>query len=221
MDKKDKGKKINTKLEKLKKNYDDKNISQCIDLAKKFNQQMIEHGEKLVGLLWYLEKTKRYKEYEGYEQLGFDVFISEICYIPYNRYRQIAYAYNWYPKESKEFGPDVIQQVKQAVGVAKTPEILDEIEKKISSIKKPIKRRKIISDIIQKYKPKRYVSNDTKSYWKKEAENWKSKYEKAWDEIRTLQKENNELKEQLMKQRLPIENLGEIRKIVERTVQLM
>lgn len=124
-------------LKKMKAEYDKKPITECVGLVKKFNDEMIQRGEQLVGLLWYLEKTKRYKEYDGYKKLDFKVFVWEACHITYNRYRELAYAYNWFPVEAKELGPHTIQMIRDRVGVTNMPKVLSEIKSAVSDVKNP------------------------------------------------------------------------------------
>lgn len=200
--------------EEFKKKYGGKKVEELVKLAKNFNDQMIQNGEELVGLLWYLEKKKRFREYKGYEKLDFKVFLFEICHIPYNRYRQLVYAYNWYPVESREYGPQTIQTIREKVGSTKIPKILAEIKKNVSKAKTPDKRREAISDIIKKHTPPKKVvpATDTKSYWRR-------KYDELLDKYKMLEKENNEMRAQLAKQRVPLENLQKVRDIVQVAVQ--
>jgi hypothetical protein len=205
------------KLDKLKKQYDGKSVSQCVKIAKNLNTKMIEQGEKLVDLLWYLEKTKRFKEFAGYEKMAFADFISEVCLIPYNRYKQIAWAYNWYSKESREYGPQTIQKIREAVGVTKVPAVLKEIKTKLNTAKPKavVKKREIVSDIIKSHTPKKVTNQtDTKAYWKKEAHRWERIAKNHVDEIRELTKEINELKSQLAKNRVPLEAFHQVRELV-------
>jgi len=200
---------VNTKLKKLKDEHDGKSVGDCVQLAKELNLQIIENGEKLINILWYLEKTKRYKEYGGYKKLGFDVFVGEICMIPYNRYRQMAYAYNWFPAESREFGPQTIQKIRENVtSIKKLPEILDEIKKKTAKIRNPLKKREIISGIIKSHSaPKKESDGDTKSYWRQ-------KYKDLWDKYQVLVRENNELSAQLSRQMTTVERIGKIKEVL-------
>jgi len=188
-------------LKKFTRKYKNKSITECVELAKSYNEEMIQRGEQLVGLLWYLEKTKRFKEYEGYEKLGFKDFVWEICHIPYNRYRELAYAYNWYPQESRELGPQTIQTIRSRVGVMKIPKVLAEIKKAVEKVNDPLKRREAVNNIIEKHSPpkpkSRTAPEDTKAYWK-------AKYEKLYADYMALLKENKELHEQLERQKGPI-----------------
>jgi hypothetical protein len=155
-------------LKKMKAEYDKKPITECVGLVKKFNDEMIQRGEQLVGLLWYLEKTKRYKEYDGYKKLDFKVFVWEACHITYNRYRELAYAYNWFPVEAKELGPHTIQMIRDRVGVTNMPKVLSEIKSAVSDVKNPEKKREVIGKVVDKHSPPKTKAkgNDNKAYWK-------------------------------------------------------
>jgi len=109
---------------------------------------------------------------EGYKKLGFDVFIDEICNIRYNRYRQLAYAYNWYPKECYEFGPQTIQSIlEKKISRAEIPQVIAEIKGSVAKVKSPEKRRIAINQVIEKHMPpkKETSGEDTKAYWRQKA----------------------------------------------------
>lgn len=180
-------------LKKLKAIHDKKPITECIKLVKKFNDEMIQRGEELVSLLWYLEKTKRYQEYDGYKNLDFKVFVWEACHIPYNRYRELAYAYNWFPVESRELGPQVIQSIRSKVGVSKIPKVLSEVKAAVAKITKPEKRREAIDQVIKKHTPPSKTKSDvdTKAYY------WRDRCMKAESKAKSLEGENRTLREQL------------------------
>ena len=195
----------------LEKKYKHKSIDECIKLAKKYNEEMIQRGEKLIGLLWYLQKTKRYQEIKAYKNLSFEDFVWEACHITYHRYRQLAYAYNWYPVEAREYGPHTIQTIRSKVGVVKIPQVLSEIKAAVQKVKDdPHKKRQAIDTVINKYTPPKKIvpDTDTKSYWK-------TKYEKLWDQHQVLLKENNALKQQIDRQKAPISALNEIKKMLQ------
>lgn len=195
-------------MKKLEKEYKEKSVEECVVLAKKLNEEMVKSGENLVGLLWYLEKSKRYQEFDGYKQLGFGVFVSEICHISYNRYRELVYAYNWYPKESRELGPQTIQAIRSKVGVTKIPKVLKEIKATTGRIKDPLKKRAAISAVIEKHavpnSKKIKTIEDTKGYWKR-------KYDALLEKTRMLEKENQELRAQIERQKAPITAFMDIR----------
>ena len=216
-------------LAKMKKKYDGKSVAACVKTAKKFNEKLIENGRELVLLLWYLEKTKRFKEYKGYEKQSFETFLNEVCLVPYNRYRQIAYAYNWFPKEAKKYGPQTIQTIRQKVdSVTKIPKVLKEIDTTVKKLEEknnvnnkapsPLKTRQVINEVIEKYaKPKTVNKNDTKAYWRAQAKEWEKIASERWDKIQALTKEVNQLREQLARNRKPLENYSKIRGFFENT----
>jgi len=187
-------------LKKLNKQYKQKPITECIDLAKKWNEELIQSGEKLVGLLWYLEKSKKFREYDGYDKLSFRDFVWEVVHISYNRYRELAYAYNWYPQESRELGPQTIQAIRSKVGVTKIPQVLSEIKAAVAELKEPAKIRQTITGILDKHsppKPKKKGGENT-------AAHWRHKYEKLYADYQSLLAENKELHAQIERQKGPI-----------------
>lgn len=192
-------------LTEMKKRYGNLTAEEAVELVKKLNDDMISRGEELVGLLWYLEKSGLYKQYNGYKKLPFKVFVWEACHIPYNRYRELAYAYNWFPVEAREIGPTVIQTVRNKVGVVKIPMVLGEIKKAIVNIKDPGKRREAMFNVIAKHIPasKKRVkaSEDTKAYWRKKYED---EHALRLKEKAAFEKEISELEARLAKQEGPV-----------------
>jgi hypothetical protein len=211
-------------LKAMKKEYDSKPIKKCIDLAIKWNQEMIKKGEELVNLLWYLEKTKRFKEIPGYEKMEFSTFVNEICHIPYNRYRELAFAYNWYPEESKVLGPQTIQTIRNKVGVRRIPQVLKEIKLKTDKVESDTykpgvaakKKREAITNVLEKYKPKTKPKTveDTKGYWKKKHDDLLDRYDDLLDRYKALEKELKSANERLEKQSKPLEAYFTIRDAV-------
>jgi len=197
---------MKNKFNELEKLYGQKDVKDCVNIANKLYKNILGIGETLFNLLWYLERSKKYKQYDGYDKIGFNVFIYEVCNIPYNRYRQIAYAYNWFPKESKEFGPNVIQEIRDKVGSTKIPVVLKEIKKKTKNVSDPEKLRAIQHETIKLHtikKPSK-AQVDTKIYWK-------NKYEDLWKKYKLLEKENDEFRKQLAKQRAPMEQFFKLK----------
>lgn len=192
-------------LKELEKEYGKKTEIQCVELAKKFNAEMIERGEQLVGLLWYLEKTRRYQKIQGYKGVSFKVFVWEVVHLTYNRYRELAYAYNWFPVEARELGPTVIQTVRERVGVTKLPKVLSEIKQRVAETKNPEKKREVMEQIIDRHspEPKSRVTavEDRKAYWK-------TKYEEEHalrlKEKAAYEKEIDGLRERLARQEMPV-----------------
>ena len=147
-------------------------------------KKMNSNAKQVMNDLHYLETTKRYKEYNGYQKQEFKVFLWEVCHIPYNRYRELWSAFQFFPKESNLFGPHVVQTVKQAVGATQTPTVLKEIKAEYTRTKK-IPTRKFISQTIEKYAPPKKDNNtgDTKAYWRNRALMFEKKLSEARKEI--------------------------------------
>lgn len=150
-------------------------------------KKMNNNAKQVMNDLHYLETTKRYKEYSGYQKQEFKVFLWEVCHIPYNRYRELWSAFQFFPKESKLFGPHVVQTVKQAVGATKTPTVLKEIKAEFTRTNK-IPTRKFINQTIEKHAPpkKEKDTGDTKAYWRNRALSLEKKLSEARKEIAQL-----------------------------------
>lgn len=190
-------------LKELEKQYGGKTDEQNVETMKELFAQMNKRGEQLVGLLWYYEKTKRYQNISGYKGVAFKVFVWEHTHIPYHRYRELAYAYNWYPQEARDLGPQTIQAIRERVGTTKIPKVLGEIKATVEKIKDPEKKRAAMYKVIDKHAPKRekkVLPNggpDTKAYWKQ-------KYDELWKKYKAIERENEELRGRLAKQEMPV-----------------
>jgi hypothetical protein len=208
-------------IKQMKKQYDGKPVKDCIDLVKKFNAEMIQRGEELVSLLYYLEKTKRFREDPTYKKLDFKVFVWEACHISYNRYRELAFAYNWFPEESRELGPTTIQTARTKVGVSKLPQVLSEIKATTSKIKNPEKKREAVNRVIEKHAPKptTTATTDTKAYWKQKCAGLEKRLQAVSEENKALKKENADLRAQLDRQKAPVEAFLKVREVVQPVVQ--
>ena len=184
-------------LKELKKTYDPKPINDLVNQVKQINGEMVERGESLIKMLFYLEKTNRYQEFDGYKKLSFDAFLWEVCHIPMNRYRMLSWAYNWYPEESRQLGPHVVQTVRERVGVTQTPKVLAEIQTAIGKGKDKAKEREAINKILDRVAPPKKAKTDgvdSKGYWK-------AKYYDLEKRYKALVEENKALSAQLERQK--------------------
>jgi len=207
---------MNFNIKELRKEYDKEKIDAFVESVKSINAEVIDRGKELIKRLWYLEKTKRYREFDDYEKASFKDFLWEICHIPYNRYYELRYAYHWFPKEAEKYGPQTIQKVKTRVGVVRLPETLKEMEKVLVRAKGGFEREKI-NEVIDQIAPAKAQppKSDSKSHWKSMADQYRTKYESLLKSYRLLEKENEKLKEQLERQRTPIETFSAIRNLME------
>ncbi|MFH0957713.1 MAG: hypothetical protein V1897_03330 [Pseudomonadota bacterium] len=175
-------------LKVLKKEYDSQPINELVNQVKQFNAEMISRGEELIKRLFYLDKTGRYQEFDGYKKLSFDAFLWEVCHIPKNRYTMLSWAYNWYPEESRKLGPHVVQTVRERVGVSQVPKVLEEITLAVGKLKDKSKERETINKVLEKFPPvkKQKDVTDSKVYWKAKYFELEKKYKALLDENKVL-----------------------------------
>jgi len=187
----------------LQKIYSKKSVNKLVKEVQKHNLEAISNGKEVMYRLWYLEKSRRYQEYDGYKKIPFKTFVYEICHIPYNRYKGLLLAYNWFPKESEKFGPHVVQTVKSKVGMQKLPKVLKEITKEVGSLTDPGKQREKIYQVIDRHTPikKENIGNDTKVYWRNKALDVEKRYKELEAENKELIATIKELQEQIERQK--------------------
>jgi len=204
-------------LKRLKNLYGPKSIDECIGLAKDFNAKTMEHNELLVELLWYLHKTNRFKDYNGYDKHDFSVFIYETFNISYSRYLELKWALHWYPQDSRDLGVHTITEIKNKTkSTVKIPRVIKEIKSELKKIKDPGKKRAVISGVIEKHTPppvKTADTTDTKAYWKR-------KYDELWKKYKLVEKENQELRDQVTRLKVTGERYVKVREIVEQPHEL-
>lgn len=215
----------NLDMKELEKEYGNKTVEECVNLAKSFHANMVEQSEKLVGVLLYLERTKKYKRFNGYAKHDFKTFLSEVCMIPYNRYRQIVWAFNWYPEEARQWGPQTIQTIRERVGVVKARNVIEEVKATLADKEremakkakpKPVDRREIIHSALNKHAPKVVApaegksgeNADTKAYWRR-------KYYDLMDKYNAQSKELAEANRQIAAMRPVVEAWVSVKKNVD------
>jgi len=172
-------------ITKWRERYNAESIQAIIKKVKALDKNIIATGKELIWLLWGLERTKRWKEYQGYKQLAFKIFLDEICWIKYYRYNELRYAYQWFPLEAEKYGPHTIQAIKERVGVAKLPKVLAKLTTLVPSVQTG-KQREELNKYINAIAPKKQRQDgaDTKAYWRQQAEEYKTKWQDAIKEVR-------------------------------------
>jgi len=195
--------------------YGPKTIETIVEQVKALDKQIVEKGKELIELLWGLERTKRWKEYPGYKDLEFKVFLDEICWIKYNRYNELRYAYQWFPEEVQRYGPHIIQAIKQRVGVVNLPRVLKKLNTMFPQVETGKQREKLnmyIDTIAPKKKSR--TGGDTKAYWRQQAQEYKARLEDALVELRKKNQRIAELQAQVNRQKEPIKRYAAIRELI-------
>ena len=117
-------------------------------------KELREYELRIFKDLWELEQRNRYMEYEGFKRLTFKDFLWENFHVSYNHYRDVAWAWNWYPQYCVEYGSIVVIKVREKVGAAHVKEVFERIEKKVKKLKTPVARRFNTWKIIDEYRTK-------------------------------------------------------------------
>ncbi len=136
------------RIEDLKVDYDGKDISTIEREAFGANKAHATAHETFIGILFYLQHTKRVKNVFG---------------ISFQTYEYHRFAYFQHPKETRTFGPEVIRKIAAKCGREMVGKVISEVEEGKNSIKKA--DPETIQKAIDKYaKPKLKARKDRPSY---------------------------------------------------------
>jgi hypothetical protein len=141
-----------TVLEKLREQYDNEPllaIEQGCDEAKELS---LENDRKRIQLLYYLERTNRFRENPQYKNATFDVYLRYRHGIRAHTYHERRIAFIAHEKEALTYGPGLVAKVRRECGPLKVSDVFSKI--------KPTNGHDKIEKIIQahaKPKPDRVV----------------------------------------------------------------
>ena len=184
-------------LDQLKEKLGNKPINTIVNEAKKFQTDSSNARKEFIMMLFYLQKTYRYREYKTYQKETFETFIKNVFNLNKTAYFDERYAFTQFPEETKEFGPGLVNKVKKKCGGAlAVPKVFQEIKEKQATRKKPLKL-KDMEEIIEK-RTKTVPKEKTSKPSYKELENEIILLNKALDdrniEIKELTEQNRKLK---------------------------
>ncbi len=138
-----------TTIAMLKKHYDEKPIEELEDLASNATTAWFENGILFINMMFYLERTKRYKENKRFAKSTFEEYIRIRHGLQPKKYYRDRLAYVNYPEETREYGVGFVEKVKNKCGVLNFPKVVKDI-KKAEKNKEPLVQQEI-NDIIEKH----------------------------------------------------------------------
>jgi hypothetical protein len=143
--------------------YDGKDISTIEREAFGANKAHATAHETFIGILFYLQHTKRYRENKAYKERPFTEYVKNVFGISFQTYEYHRFAYFQHPKETRTFGPEVIRKIAAKCGREMVGKVISEVEEGKNSIKKA--DPETIQKAIDKYaKPKLKARKDRPSY---------------------------------------------------------
>jgi len=143
-------------LEQMKKKYDGKPIDWVIKEAKSHREASCNAHEMFMGKLYYLAKTKRYKENPEYKKMDFTQFLKTEFGMSYQDYHNKIKSLLFYKEAVDEIGLVTTSSVVGAFG-KKAEEVLENVLKARAKVNKPEKKREHTTNVIKAYRDKEKV----------------------------------------------------------------
>lgn len=142
-------------LNKLKKKYDERGIEAVQNVALDQQSKSAESHAKFIETLFYLEKTKRFKEMPRYKDSDFSGYILEVYNMRDRSYRNKRWAVLQHPDVVKDYGfktPVAVFEKCRGMNREKALREIRKEEEKKKRVLKPSEVKKIVEPF-QKPKP--------------------------------------------------------------------
>lgn len=140
-------------IKQLKAKYDKQTIKAIEKEAKATQGQAKDVYYNFIEILFYLERTQRFKENPLYKKSTFQQYLPFAYGIRFTTYHEARLALSNFPEFSKKYTPQLVKAIKEKCGADKVPAIIKEIEAKDTSLKKPLPREGIQAIIDKNRKP--------------------------------------------------------------------
>ena len=135
-------------IEDLKKKYDSKPINEVESDCKKNADSASDNRKEFILGLYYLDRTKRYKENPVYAKSTLETYIRSMCNLRKATYEKERFAFISHPSSAKKWGVGLISRIQKSCGAGNVPNIMlkinaipnathDKIEKVIIQNSKP------------------------------------------------------------------------------------
>jgi len=140
-------------IKQLKAKYDSQPIKAIEKEAKTTQVQAKDVYGNFVEILFYLERTQRFKENPLYKKSTFNGYLSFEYGLLYNSYHEKRLAMSNFPEFSKKYTPQLYSAIKKKCGSDKVAGVVKEIEAKDAKLKRPLDRAGIQEIIDKNRKP--------------------------------------------------------------------
>jgi len=176
-----------------------KSIEQIETIAESALKESVENRVKFISVLYFLERTKRFRENKQFKNETFKNYITIKYLLPYERYYQERLAYVKTPKEVETYGIGNVVKVNKQCSPLEAPKVFEELNRKV---KEKQKKQKVtdsqpvvlaqpeIDAVIKKHaRPKIEIPQKVYTYAQLER-----MYQKTCEENKRLLKKLEELK---------------------------
>lgn len=164
-------------LESLRNKYDRFNIGALEGIAESALMISAEQLTKSIEILFYFERTKRFRENKQYENSSFNDYLKNRYAMAWHKYHYLRLAITRYPDMVFKYGIGVVEEaVRKCENPQKVLTIIDEKKADTKEIKEIIKKHK---------RPVKKKEDHTKSF------------ETAIDKLKTRLKESDDSNKQM------------------------
>lgn len=149
------------RMEDLKKTYDVKGIDEIELIAKDSKASHESQHKQFIGVLFYLENTKRFKENKTYKDASFAAYVMGVFGIPFTTYDKYRFAYFRYGVESEEFGAGNVMKIVSNCGREMVPVVAKELRQQKNKL-----NPERIRETIEKFAKKRLKQRKARPSYK-------------------------------------------------------
>lgn len=154
---------------------------------------------KMYEMLYYLERSRRYKENKRYTKSDFKQYIEDRHGIAYYTYLENRKASVNFRQEVVDFGVGLVSKATRMCGVDKVADVFNEVRKLDEVGKREcVPRKKVEEILILNAKPEKLIKKEHND-WRAMYENEKAEHDRTKALCRSLSKENEALKRQVEK----------------------
>lgn len=136
-------------LDDLKKKYDSAAIGEIETKCEKFSRNAASNRKDLILTLYYLERTRRFRENPVYKSASFKVYLMDKHNLREWTYNKERFAFIAHPEAAAKWGPGLVSKIQTECGADKVPDVVKKIEET-----KGVNRLKIDKIIKANSKPK-------------------------------------------------------------------
>jgi hypothetical protein len=197
------------KLDKLKKENDGRSI---VDIEQEIKNNQLRNRAtmiRMVELLYYLDRTRRFKENEGYKNSQWDHYLLDFYGMRPHTYIKYRNAILRQRKKVEEHGVGL---------VAKIWDVCDKPEKAIKEIDKlktsGVQWRQKVEEIIEKHRKPKPVRIQAPALSQDEMDRLREIIREQRTEIKELRDQNEKLKRTVIEQKTELTKLEKIKKLI-------
>ena len=210
------------KLETMKKQYDSKTILEIEGQIEGARETVYDAMVRQIEMLYYLDRTKRFRENKRYKDSTFETYIKGRFNITPNAYHEKRLALGWYPKESKDLGIGTVMRIHR--DCEDRDRVFGQIGKEQQARKTPLPQKKI-EEIIQTHRRPKPARPQVAKPTKGEVERLRATIAEERATIRLQASQIDTLKATVQKQKVTIQELkqykAEYEAIMERINSLL